>query len=141
MKIYLGISQKELSEKTGEAYGCISPKDGTSENDIFLVYVKRYGISQVFSIEPANGRENKLDCDMRAMKTAWLRHVVTVDNPLTIERMKADAKIKNLDAVKKNFQLTTSNVTAEIFVSIVENLIELNPDQAPKLKSLLKKMK
>lgn len=138
MKIYLGISQKELSEKNSEAYGCISKKDETTNEDLFLLYVKRKGISQIFSFEPDNGRENKLECDMRGMKTAWLHHIVTVENPLTVEIMKSDEKIKNLDAVKKNFQMTTSNIKEDIFVAIIENLIKANPNQAKKLKPLIK---
>jgi hypothetical protein len=141
MKIYLGISQKELPAKMGEAYGCISKKDELINNDVFLLYVKRQGVSQIFSIEPANNRENKLDCDMRGMKTAWLSHILTLDKPLTIEQMRSHENIRNLDAVKKNFQMTTSIVKEDIFIAIIEYLIKLNPAQEKKLRSLIKSTK
>lgn len=137
MTIYLGISQRDLSEITGEAYGCVSRKEILSSNDLFLVYVKRKGISQIYSVETSKLGEEKLDCEMRGMKTTWLKHLITLDKSLTIEMMKANEQIKNLDAVKKNFQMTTTIVNGEIFNAIIEHIVALNPNQEIKLVSIL----
>ena len=107
MNKFLAVSKKPLSKEENKAFWCTYKMHNSIKGDLILVYVKDSGISQLFEIIDDTGDNHHILCDIRNMKTVWLKHIVTYQYPLSIALMKELEELKDLNALRRNFQQTT----------------------------------
>ena len=129
MKI-LAVSKSILPVEEGKAFWCSNKKDNVQNGDYVLVYVKSKGISQLYRVIDAGGTQKHMNCDMRAMLTIWLQHIVTYKKPLTIKEMLLNDRLKNMTAVRRKFQGTTFGLNDDEWQDVMHFLNQSNPEQA-----------
>jgi len=100
-----------LPEPPECAHWCLPPKVQSSVGDIVFVYVKRRGIAQIYTIADTNPGESLLECEMRGLRTAALAHVATLCTPLSAGAMKHSPDLRDLAALRRNFQGTVFDLT------------------------------
>ncbi|MFC1923553.1 hypothetical protein ACFLY4_09740, partial [Chloroflexota bacterium] len=65
-------------------------------------------------------------CDIRHMKTVWLKHKSSYNNPLTIAHMRAIHELEGFNALRRNFQQTTFLIDNQYWNILIKELSKIN---------------
>jgi len=136
MKYLLAIATSPILLEENKAYWCAIKKFSTSPGDVVFVYVKGKGVSQLFYVSDNKDKKIMINCELRAMDTIWLKHIINLSNSLNSKMMKGNLLLSKLEAVRRNFQGTTFLLSADDASLILKELVSLNPNNKKELEMI-----
>lgn len=127
MNKLLAVSEKLLSEDEGKSFWCTYKKYETCPGDLVIVHVKSLGISQIFRVLYIDSN-SEFNCEYRGMATIRLKHIITINTPVSVKNLKGHPRLVNMNAVRRSFQATTFLVAENDWSDILDLIQKLNPE-------------
>jgi hypothetical protein len=111
-KVWLGVSRDEVDERSMKDWWCVP--GAAQPGDLLLLYQRLEGIVRMERItSDADFPESR--CLDLALKTVRTSYVATLDRPITARQLRTHRLLRDLPAVRRNFQGTVFRVPQELW--------------------------
>ena len=115
--IWIGVSGRPLDNRPPISWWCF-PRTAR-RGDLLIMYERLIGIVRLESIE-SHPQMRELRCAQVGLLTSETKFMCTLVRPITVRELKNDKALRNLPAVRRNFQGTCFPVPGEYWPHLRE---------------------
>jgi hypothetical protein len=119
--IWIGVSGQPLDNRSPTSWWCF-PRTAM-RGDLLAMYERLIGIVRLESIE-SHPHEGELRCAQVGLLTAETKFICSLVRPITARELKNNKVLRNLPAVRRNFQGTCFPVPDEYRPHLRELIVE-----------------
>jgi len=117
LNAWFGVSAKDLNHRGSKSWWCV-PRSAVP-GDMLVMYQKLVGVVRLERLQSVpTFRESR--CSESGLLTVNTQLIATLKQPITAKELKVNRALRNLPAVRRNFQGTCFRIPSEEWVLLRE---------------------